>query len=466
MEDQPVAKGVTASGGAVAHVADARKIDPACRSPESRPENWPESRPDGSPADNDRVEIGPTPLAFREWAEAGLEPPNLAAMRAARHARLVDGIVARGLAGALFFDPLNIRFATDSTNMQLWNTHNPFRACFVGADGYMVLFDYKGGAGRFLADFNPLVREVRGGASMFYFACGDHGPVAARDFSAQLRELTAAHGEGRRLAVDKIMPAGLRALTGDGFEVADGEELAEKARAVKGPDEIRAMRCAVHSCERAIAAMEAAAAPGMTEDDVWAVLHAENIRRGGEWIECRLLTSGPRTNPWFQECGPRVIGNGEILAFDTDLIGPYGMCADVSRTWWIGDGEPSAEMKRLYRVAHDHLIENTALLRPGATSREISFGGHLLADEFVASRYGCKMHGVGLCDEWPHVCYPEDWREGAFEFTLEPGMALCVEALVAQKGGAFSIKLEDQVVVTESGVENITSYPFDRRFLD
>jgi Xaa-Pro dipeptidase len=43
----------------------------------------------------------------------------------------------------------------------------------------------------------------------------------------------------------------------------------------------------------------------VSEDDVWAVLHAENIRRGGEWIETRLLASGPRTNPWFQECGPR-----------------------------------------------------------------------------------------------------------------------------------------------------------------
>jgi hypothetical protein len=68
--------------------------------------------------------------------------------------------------------------------------------------------------------------------------------------------------------------------------------------------------------------MEAAATrPGLTEDDIWAVLHAENIRRGGEWIETRLLASGPRTNPWFQECGPRTIQQNEIVAFDTDLIG-------------------------------------------------------------------------------------------------------------------------------------------------
>jgi len=56
-----------------------RRIDPTSR---------PATRPDGSPDRNDRVEIGPTPLAFAEWAAAGLKPPDLAAMRGWRLARL------------------------------------------------------------------------------------------------------------------------------------------------------------------------------------------------------------------------------------------------------------------------------------------------------------------------------------------------------------------------------------------
>ena len=138
---------------------------------------------------------------------------------------------------------------------------------------------------------------------------------------------------------------GFRALAAGGLAVEDGEPVTERARAIKGPDEIRAMRCALHACETAMAAMRAAARPGLSEDEIWAVLHAENIRRGGEWIETRLLTSGPRTNPWFQECGPRIVQPNEIVAFDTDLIGPYGYCADISRTWWIGDGTPRADMR-------------------------------------------------------------------------------------------------------------------------
>lgn len=420
---------------------------------------------DGTPNDSDRIEIGPTQLAFGEWDAAGLTLPNLAAMREHRWKRLTQHIVDRNYGALLVFDPLNIRYATDTTNMQLWNTHNPFRALLLCADGYMVLWDYKNAP--FLADFNPLVREVRSGADLFYFDRGDKVDVAADAFSNEVRALVAAHAGGnRRLAVDKIMLHGLRALEAQGFDIMQGEELCEKARAVKGADEILAMRCASHACEVSVAAMEFAARKGvargnMSEDDIWAVLHAENIRRGGEWIETRLLTSGPRTNPWFQECGPRIVQNNEIVAFDTDLIGAYGICVDISRTWWIGEAKPTKAMVYAMCHAHEHITTNVEMLRPGVSIKELSMNGHQLDSVFDKWKYGCKMHGVGLCDEWPLVAYGDQHVEGAFDYELEPGMVLCVEALVGEDGGEFSIKLEDQVLITEDGHENLTVYPFD-----
>ncbi|MDB9840100.1 aminopeptidase P family protein, partial [Planktomarina temperata] len=89
---------------------------------------------DNTPNDMDRVEIGPTKLAFDEWAAAGLELPDLQHMRRFRHNRLVQGVNGRDYGALVVFDPLNIRYASDSTNMQLWNTHNPFRALIVCAD--------------------------------------------------------------------------------------------------------------------------------------------------------------------------------------------------------------------------------------------------------------------------------------------------------------------------------------------
>ncbi|WP_435258774.1 dimethylsulfonioproprionate lyase DddP [Thioclava sp. FR2] len=441
------------------HYVERRKIDPT-KGPRLD---------DGSLNDNDRVEIGPTPLALKEWENAGLILPNLERMREFRWNRLTRAVNDRDYGGILMFDPLNIRYATDSTNMQLWNTHNAFRACLVCADGYMVVWDYK--QAMFLSRFNALVREQRSGADLFYFDRGDRLDIAADQFSREVRDLIREHGGGNmRLGVDKVMLHGLRALEAQGFTVLPGEELTEKTRAIKGPDEIRAMRCAHHACEAAIAEMEKAARAGvpkgdMTEDDIWAVLHAENIRRGGEWIETRLLASGPRTNPWFQECGPRTVQNNEIVAFDTDLIGSYGICIDISRTWWIGDEKPRQDMIDTMKIGLEHIEHNMNMLKPGVMIGDLSRNCHRLPDQMQKQKYGCMMHGVGLCDEWPLVAYPDQMVEGAFDYPLEAGMVLCVEVLASPEDGDFSIKLEEQVLITETGFENLTKYPFDPRLL-
>ncbi len=387
------------------YYSDSRKIDPTQGN----------LLGDGSPNDGNRIEIGPTALAFREWQQAGLSLPNLDAMRQYRLDRIVDHINTRGYAGVLLFDPLNIRYATDSSNMQLWNMHNFFRACLVCADGYMVIWDYANSP--FLSSFNPLVKESRASASMMYITNGDKINDDANSFAHQVDELIRQHtGENRQLAVDKIMIDGLRALDDAGFKVEQGEELMEKARSIKSNDEILAMKCAVHACEKAIDEMYTITKPGLSENEIWAQLHAGNIKRGGEWIETRLLATGPRTNPWFQECGPRILQNNEILSFDTDLVGNYGFCSDISRSWWIGNEKPPQKMIDAHLHAVDHIQENMEILKPGLSFREMTHTGHHLDDKFQKLKYGCKYHGIGLCDEWPMIAYPDKFVDGAFDY--------------------------------------------------
>lgn len=438
--------------------SNARRIDPTKRAASA-------FKADGSVADNDRVETGPTALAFAEWAQLGLQPPHLARMREYRLRRIQEQLVARDLGGILLFDPLNIRYATDSSNMQLWTTHNPARACFVAASGHVVLWDFHGCD--HLSAHLPLVSELRNGASFFYFETGDRTDEHARRFADQLEQLLRQHaGSNRRLAVDRIEVAGLRALDALGIEVCSGQQVTEMARLIKGPDEISAMRCAVASCEAAVGEMHTAMRAGVSENDVWAALHAGNIRRGGEWIETRILSSGPRTNPWFQECGPRVLSDGDLLSFDTDLIGVYGMCVDMSRSWICGGLRPSAEQKRLYRIAHQHISHNMALVKPGVRFSELSANAHRLPEACRAQRYGVLFHGVGLCDEYPSIRYPEDVAAYGYEGELQAGMTLCVEAYIGEVGGRDGIKLENQLLVTETGHELLTHYPFDESFLN
>ena len=235
-----------------------------------------------------------------------------------------------------------------------------------------------------------------------------------------------------------------------GFDgTPDGEQIWPGLTTVVQPTR----RMAIAACEAGIAAMWRALTPGMTENALWSHLHATNIAHGGEWIECRLLTSGERTNPWFQECSGRVIQPGDIVAFDTDLIGPNGYCADVSRTWVAGDVRPTDEQRRLYGVALDNLHHNLALVRAGLSLRELTEKSFPLPEEFVARRYSCIIHGVGLADEYPFAVYPQDWQRWGYDGHLEAGMTICIEALIGTERGKECVKLEQQVLVTETGYD-------------
>ena len=437
-------------------VGSNRKIDPSRRA---------HLKPDNTPNDNDRVEIGPTALAFTEWENLGLSAPDMPALREYRLSRLQDQIRQHDCAGLLLFDPLNIRYATDTTNMQLWIAHNMARACFVPPEGKVILWDFHNC--EHLSAHLPLVGEVRHGASFFYFETGDQTEQAADAFAEQVLDLMRQHaGTNKRLAVDKIENIGYVSLCSRGVEVLEGQVLTEHARSIKNENELKAMRCAIAACEAAVEEMRAIMRPGISENEMWAALHAGNIKRGGEWIETRILSSGPRTNPWFQECGPRVMQNGDIMAFDTDLVGTYGYCCDISRSWIVGDARPNAEQRTLYQVAYEHVMTNIGLIEPGMSFIEMTRIAHRLPEEYRALRYGVLAHGVGLCDEYPCVRYPEDVAAHGYGGSFEPGMTLCVEVYVGAVGGREGIKLEEQVLVTETGAVPLSQYRYEDDLLD
>ena len=71
-----------------------------------------------------------------------------------------------------------------------------------------------------------------------------------------------------------------------------------------------------------------------------------------------------------------------------------------------------------------------------------------------------------MCDEWPSIKYPIDFDKSGYDGVLEPGMMLCVEAYMGTAVGAEGIKLEEQVLITETGVENLSKAPFDDEMAD
>lgn len=398
--------------------------------------------------------------AHAEWDAAGLEEPDLDAMRAYRLGRLRDELARRDFAGALLYDPLNIRYASDAANMQVWCLHNPVRYLFVATDGPTVLFDFHGCA--HLSAGLSTITETRPAISWFYFGAGPEELARARLWAEDIAGLVHAHGGGnRRLAVDKCDQAGIAALIAAGVEPHSSQAFTEEARTIKHPEEIKAMRRAIHACEAGMAAMWRALMPGLTENQLWSILHRENIARGGEWIETRLLASGPRTNPWFQECSDRAIEAGDMVAFDTDLIGPYGYCCDISRAWVTPGVAPADEQRDLHAMAMEQISFNIDVLRPGMGFIEFAEKSFVLPEEFMPNRYSAVVHGVGLCDEFPAVSYPQDTRKGGYDGVFKPGMVICFESYIGRAGGREGVKLENQALITETGVDVLDRFPME-----
>ena len=405
--------------------------------------------------------LGPPPRVLSEWEAAGLALPDLAAIRRYRLQRIRAQLVAREIDAVLLHDPLNVKYATDTTNMPIWTMHNAVRYCFVAADGPVIVFEFS--HGEFLSAHSEVVDEIRPGTSFVPFYAGARVDEIAGRFADEIVELVRAHQRaGGRLGIDTLGLEGVRALEARGIEVVPAMQTMEDARTIKSADEIAAMRCAVHACERNIDDMRAIFEPGVTEVELWAELQRANFLRHGEWMETRILASGDRTNPWYQEASIKPVVAGELMGFDTDMVGAFGMCVDMSRTWLCGDGRPSAAQADVHARAVDMIAANIAHFTVGATFREVTERlTYPPVDDF--NGYTVLAHGTGLCDEYPSFFTREQWRVCGFDGVIEAGMILSVEAFVGARSGGEGVKLEEMIVVTDDGPELLTSCSLDLR---
>ena len=399
-----------------------------------------------------------------EGADRPLKSPVprevLGRARTYRLQRLRDRCSAADCAALLLYDPCNIRYAFDCSNMQVWCLHNSVRYALVFADGPAIMFEFKGCMEQ--SRGLPGIDELRTARTWMYMALGDKSDTALAAWADEIADLVRMHGGGnRRIACDRLDGAGTNALEARGLTYVEGTRITELARSIKSADEIELMRWTIRVCEAGMARVYEHSLPGTTERELWAHLHFENARSGGDWLETKLLTAGPRTNPWFQECSDRECRTGEMISFDTDMIGPYGYCADISRSWTCGYTPMTDRQRRLYETSLDQIRHNLDLVRPGMEFAEFNEKSWQIPERHVPYRYALAVHGVGMADEWPVVPLHVDWSDLAMSGQFEPGMVVCVESLVAEEGSE-SIKLESQILVTETGCERLDRFPYEK----
>jgi len=382
---------------------------------------------------------------------------NFDQLRSYRLDRVKKELEKNNLEACILFDPVNVRYALDTTNMSVYNMHNLTRYCFIPIKGPVILYEYFN-CERLSGHLN-LINDIRPAITWDYFSNGDQANIQLNKWVNEINDLSNSYFKSKKVAVDVINGPAVTELNKAGIEVVDAKLIVEHARVIKSPEELKCMKAAIEVAEIGVNKMREELKAGMTEDELWSILHKTNIEHGGEWIECRILSSGQRTNPWMQESSNKVIQKGEMVSFDTDMVGPYGYCADISRAFVEGH-KFNEDQKKLYQMAVEHINHNSRLIKNGMSFREFTEKSWKLPDEYYGNRYSCMVHGVGLCDEWPMIRYPTDGgqREGFFE----KNMTITVETYIGKVGGEEGVKLEQQYLVGQNGLELMSHHPLEQ----
>lgn len=230
----------------------------------------------------------------------------------------------------------------------------------------------------------------------------------------------------------------------------------EEARMVKDASEIATLRDAARRLDEVAAAAFAASKAGATERQVAAALEAAMRERGYERLAFdTIVASGPHAALPHYRAGDRILAPGDLVVLDFGGV-LDGYCCDLTRT--VSIGPPSPEARRLYTAVFDAQQAALAAVRPGVeTSAVDAAARQVLEDRGLGAAFGHGTgHGLGLdVHEEPRITRP---RADVPSVPLAPGMVFTIEpgAYLAGFGG---VRIEDDVLVTDTGCEVLTRVP-------
>ncbi len=270
-----------------------------------------------------------------------------------------------------------------------------------------------------------------------------------------LRDRGAAAG---RAGVDETTPfvwSDAIATAAPALKIVSGTPVTAGCRMIKDAHELELVQLAGAATLRVYAAVHAAIHPGMTVQEVQALIDAGYARVGfaGE----ASVQTGEYTALPHGSIAPQTIGAGTIVMID-DGCSVEGYQSDLTRTFVVG--RPTDRMKRVFDLVRRAQGAALAAARPGvvladidtAARAVITAGGYGPGFRYFTHRVG---HGMGMdIHEWPYLVNRNmyGWDEAP---AARPGMVFSNEPGIYIKG-AFGVRLEDDMYITEDGAKLMT----------
>ena len=381
-------------------------------------------------------------------------------LRVERLQRAKDLLKKSEMGALLCFDMNNVRYLT-STHIGTWAQDKANRFVLLPQNDEPILWDFGSAARHHQLHCPWLGDRSRAGISMLRGTMSpEHG--RAEDVAKKIKlelEMRGLHKEP--VGIDIVELPVLFALQREGITVIDGQQLMSEARVIKTKDEIALLNTSASMVDAAYHELYMAMKPGMRENEAVGLVSKVLYDLGSEYVEAVNAISGERCNPHPHVFSDRIMRPGDPVYYDI-LHSYMGYRTCYYRTFAIGYS--SHAMVDAYKRCRDYLDAAIELIRPGRSTGDVAAVwpkaqdfGFPNEEAAFALQYG---HGIGLAIwEKPVISrlvsldHPQE---------IKPGMVFALETYWPSKDGWSAARIEEEIVVTETGHEVITRFPADK----
>lgn len=382
---------------------------------------------------------------------------NFDRLRTERLDRAKAHLAKSEVGSLLCFDMNNVRYLT-ATTIGTWAQDKVSRFTLLPRGDEPILWDFGSAAKHHQLNCPWLGERSRAGISLLRGAMSPE-MGRAEDVARKIRiELEARGLHKEPVGVDIIELPVLFALQKEGLKIVDGQQIMSDARLIKTQDEISLLNHSAMMVDVAYDELYRAMKPGMSENQAVGLASKVLYDLGSEYVEAVNAISGERCNPHPHVFSDRVLRPGDPVYYDI-LHSYMGYRTCYYRTFSIGYASPP--LVEAYKRCRDYLDASIALIRPGRTTAEVAsvwpkakeFG---FPDE--ESCFGLQYgHGIGLAIWEKPVISRLVSLEHSYE--LKPGMVFALETFWPSTDGWSAARIEEEIVVTETGHEVITRFP-------
>ncbi len=384
-------------------------------------------------------------------------------MRRDRLQRARDKMEEFDIGAVVLFEGANVRYVTGSFQGN-WKYNIAIRYAVLPRGGEPVLFE-TAGSDLVCARMDMPWMEGRIQPAMTWRWSESAETMMADRMAASVYEVLAEAGVTKeKIGVDTFDMQSYRALTSKGLNVVSAWPVMSGARVIKTVDELELLKQASAIGDAAMWKIKHEwLTPGVRERDIVAKVNEFLYAQGMEIVYEIIVASGGNTSPYRRWPTDKMIRQGDLVIIDINAVGPSGYFVDFVRCYKV-DGKPTQKEKDLYKECYDSLYAGIEMMKPGNTTADVA----AKFPEYDDDKYGTVTlqqfaHSIGL------TLYEGMWVSRAYSLQypveLKPNMYFAIETFAGHPLLQQTTRLEQNMVITDTGHEIFTLAPFEEDFL-